>query len=60
MLKGVGHIKLWKPIVIIVLLDQLLKLYIKTAFEVGESFAYYLSKDDILQRMRKTSTTFKG
>tara|TARA_A100001391_G_C5046478_1_gene272261 strand:+ start:589 stop:1476 length:888 start_codon:yes stop_codon:yes gene_type:complete len=29
-------------------------------FEVGESFAYYLSKDDILQRMRKTSTTFKG
>ena len=29
-------------------------------FEVGESFAFYLSKDDILKRMRKTATTFTG
>ena len=41
MLKRGGHIKLWKPIVIIVLLDQLLKLYIKTTFEVGESFSVF-------------------
>jgi len=40
-LKRGGHIKLWKPIVIIVLLDQLLKLYIKTTFEVGESFSVF-------------------
>ena len=41
MLKEGGHIRLWKPIVIIVLLDQLLKLYIKTTFEVGESFSVF-------------------
>lgn len=41
MLKEGRHIKLWKPIVIIVLLDQLLKLYIKTTFEVGESFSVF-------------------
>ena len=29
-------------------------------FEIGESFASYLNKDNILKRMRKTATTFQG
>ena len=33
-----GYRGLLIPIIIIVLLDQLLKIYIKTSFEIGESF----------------------
>ena len=29
-------------------------------FEIGESFAYYLNKDDILKKLKETATGFKG
>jgi signal peptidase II len=38
---GGRYINLWTPVIIIVLLDQLLKLYIKTNFEIGESFSIF-------------------